>query len=164
MASIEDQVKRIVINKVKLSNGKTVRQNLIEAVNYLYDCIQDEIDIMYDSYAPIEYKRRPNGENLRTALYVEDFLQAKIKGNRIELSLKFSSNVWAWNFSKRNRHKSNVAVLMHEGWQWENHAEQPDRFTWFEGYPFIKKGVDRFNQSNRWGVIVDWDIDVSDWY
>ena len=164
MASINDQLKRIVINKVKLANGKTVRQNLIEAVNHLYRCIQDEIDFMYDSYTPRAYKRRPDGENLRTALYAEDFVKARIKDNRIELSLKFSNNVWAWNFSKRNRHLSNVAVLMHEGWQWVDHANKPDRFTWFEGYPFITKGIERFNHTNYWGVTVDWDIDISDWY
>ena len=164
MASIKDQIKRIVINKVKLANGKTVKQNLIEAVDYLYSCIQDEINYMYDSYTPSVYKRRPDGNNLRTALYAEDFVKARIKDNRIELSLKFSNNVWALNFSKRNKHISNVAVLMHEGWQWKNHAPKPDRFTWFKGYPFIKNGVDYFNKTNRWGVLVNWDIDTSDWY
>ena len=164
MASIEEQLKRIVINKVKMANGKTVRQNLIEAVDYLYDCINDEIDNMYEEYEPIKYQRRPHGENLRSSLYAEDFVQARIKDNRIELSLKFSNNVWAWNFDQT--HKSPVNILMNEGWRWHVQPEKPVwRFTYYEGYHFIEKGIARFNQSNRWGVVIDTPIiDISKWY
>ena len=163
MASIEEQLKRIVIKKAKLANGKTVEQNLKEAVNYLYDCIQDEIDFMYDSYSPSYYKRRPDGANLRTALYAEDFIQARIKDNRIELSLKFSNNVWAWNFD--NTHLSNVAVLMNNGWSWHNRPlHSIPRFTDYEGWHFIEKGCQKFNQTNRWGVTITPLIDNSNWY
>ena len=163
MASISDQLKRIVINKAKMPNGKTVRQNLVEAVDHLYHCIQDEIDAMYESYTPNVYKRRPFQEGLRSALYAEDFLEARIVGNSIELSLKFSSNVWAWNFN--HTHKSNVAVLMNNGWAWKSRPlRRIERFTDYGGYHFIEKGISRFNQSNRWGVKVTAFIDNSDWY
>ena len=164
MASIDEQLKRIVAKRVKLSNGKTIEQTLMEAVDYLYICIQSEIDAMYDAYTPSYYNRRPFGENLRSALYVEDFLDARIKGNRIELSLKFSSNVWAWNFD--HSHKSNVAVLMNEGWG-DKSMESPDHprgIYYFEGWDFIGKGIKKFNESNRWGVTVSWEIDSSNWY
>ena len=162
MASIAEKLKRIVIKKAKLANGKTVEQNLKEAVDYLYDCIQDEIDFMYDSYSPSYYKRRPDGANLRTALYAEDFIQARIKDNRIELSLKFSNNVWAWNFNKD--HRSPVNVLMLNGWCWHGYTGEEDRFRRFDGYDYIDKGVQKFNANNRWGVTVSWDVDISDWY
>lgn len=162
MASIKDQLNKIILKKFKFKNGKTLEQTLMEAVDYLYICIQNEIDYMYESYDPIYYERRPYFEGLHNALYVEDFIDAQIKDNRIELSLKFNSNVWAWNFD--HTHKSNVAVLMHEGWEWKKHGKIPDRFRWFEGYPFIKNGVDAFNRNNKWGVRISWDIDPSDWY
>lgn len=166
MASIEEQIKKIVAKKAKLANGKTIEQTLMEAVDYLYGCIQGEIDFMYDSYEPIKYKRRPHGENLKSALYVEDFMNARIKGNRIELSLKFSDKVWAWNFD--HTHKSNVAVLMSQGWAWKNQPEEPVwRFTYFEGYDFIRKGIQKFNATNHWGMHISEDdihIDDSNWY
>ena len=93
MASIEEQIKKIVAKKAKLANGRTIEQTLMEAVDYLYMCIQREIDDMYESYTPTVYERRPWHEGLRSALYAEDFLDARIKGNSIEVSLKFSNNV-----------------------------------------------------------------------
>lgn len=163
MASIEEQIKRIVAKKAKLANGRTIEQTLMEAVDYLYMCIQRHIDIMYDSYTPSKYERRPYHDGLRSALYVEDFLDARIKGNRIELSLKFSNNVWAWNFN--HDHKSPVNILMLKGWKWKGYSDKPDRFHRFEGYNFIDKGIDDFNKNNKWGLTINTPlIDISDWY
>ena len=163
MASILDQVQKIVTKKVKLANGKTIEQNLMEAVDYLYVCIQRHIDIMYDSYSPIQYERRPYHEGLRSALYVEDFLDARIVGNSIQISLKFSSNVWAWNFNKT--HKSPVNILMLNGWKWKDYNGEEDRFRRFDGYDYITKGIDDFNKNNKWGLIIDAPIiDNSNWY
>jgi hypothetical protein len=162
MASIKEQVERIVAKKAKLANGRTIEQTLMEAVDYLYECVQTEIDLMYESYAPKVYERRPYHESLRSALYAEDFLDARIKGNRIEVSLKFSNNVWAWNFN--GDHKSNVAVLMLKGWKWKNYDGEEDRFRRFNGYDFIGKGVREFSAHNKWGVKVVWGVNTSNWY
>lgn len=163
MASIEEQIKKIVARKAKLANGKTIEQNLMEAVDFLYMCIQNRIDEMYDNYTPTHYQRRPFHDSLRSALYVEDFLNARIADNKIEISLKFNNNVWAWNFS--HTHKSNVAVLMNEGWSWRSQPKNPIwRFTYFEGEHFIQNGIADFNRSNKWGIKVTWNIDNSNWY
>ena len=162
MASIKDQIEKIVARKAKLANGKTIEQTLMEAVDYLYICVQAEIDAMYESYTPRVYERRPWHDSLRSALYAEDFLDARIKGNSIELSLKFNSNVWAWNFD--HSHKSPVNVLMLNGWKWKNYDGEEDRFRRFDGYDYIGNGVKRFNASNRWGIKVVWDVDTSNWY
>lgn len=162
MASIEEQIKRIVAKKAKLANGRTIEQTLMEAVDYLYMCIQSEIDTMYESYTPKRYERRPYHESLRSSLYAEDFLDARIKNNSIELSLKFSNNVWAWNFN--HDHKSPVNILMLKGWKWKGYDGDSDRFHRFEGYDFLSRGIQRFNAHNKWGVSVSWNIDVSDWY
>ena len=163
MASIKNQVEKIIARKAKLATGKTVEQTLMEAVDYLYMCIQDEIDQMYESYTPKVYERRPFGKGLRTALYAEDFLDARIIGNTVQISLKFNNNVRALNLNAD--HESNVAVLMNSGWHWHNRPiHSIPRFTDYEGYHFIEKGIRRFNQSNRWGVRVEAFIDNSNWY
>ena len=167
MASIEEQIKKIVARKSKLANGKTIEQTLMEAVDYLYDCIQAEITAMYEAYTPRYYERRPYHEGLRSALYVEDFLKARVKGNSIEISLKFSGNAWAWNFN--GTHKSNVAVLMNNGYGNPSLAseEMPRGIYYFEGWHFIEKGCAKFNATNRWGMHISEDdihIDSSNWY
>ena len=166
MASIEEQIKKIVAKKAKLANGKTIEQTLMEAVDYLYMCIQREIDDMYESYTPKVYERRPWHEGLRSALYAEDFIDARIKGNSIEVSLKFSNNVWARNFN--GNHESNVALLMNYGWKaprLENYiGHEVWRLTHYEGWHFLEKGIAAFNRGNRWGVKIDTRIDRSNWY
>lgn len=163
MASIKEQIERIVARKAKLASGRTIEQTLMEAVDYLYECIQSEIDAMYESYTPKIYERRPYHESLRSALYAEDFLDARIKGDSIEVSLKFSDNVWAWNFN--HTHESNVAVLMNNGWAWNSRPiHSIPRFTDYEGWHFIEKGCRRFNKTNRWGVTITPLIDNSNWY
>lgn len=163
MASIEEQLKRIAAKKTKLSNGKTTEQVLKEAVDYLYDCIQRRIDIMY-RYVPVAYKRRPQSEGLYSALYAEDIMESRIIGNKIELSLKFNDNVWASNFN--GRHMSNVALLMNDGWRWHNQPpKEIERFTTFKGEHFIERGIDDFNRTNRWGVKARLEKkDKSKWY
>lgn len=163
MASLDEQLKRIIAKKVKLANGKTTEQTLMEAVDYLYLCIQKRIDAMYANYDPVVYDRRPFTESLRSSLYAEDFLDARIIGNKIEVSLKFNNNVWAWNFNRT--HKSNVALLMNNGWKWNNEPNPPiERFSHFEGEHFLEKGIADFNSTNRWGVKVKLNMDNSDWY
>lgn len=166
MASIEEQIKKIVAKKAKLANGKTIEQTLMEAVDYLYMCIQREIDDMYESYTPKVYERRPWHEGLRSALYAEDFLDARIKGNSIEVSLKFSNNVWTRNFN--GDHESNVALLMNYGWKaprLEDYiGHEVWRLTYYEGWHFLEKGIAAFNRGNRWGVKIDTRIDRSNWY
>lgn len=166
MASIKDQIEKIVAKKAKLANGRTIEQTLMEAVDYLYMCIQREIDNMYEEYTPKVYERRPWHEGLRSALYAEDFLDARIKGNSIEVSLKFSNNVWAWNFN--GNHESNVALLMNYGWKaprLEDYiGHEVWRLTYYEGWHFLEKGIAAFNRGNRWGVKIDTIIDRSNWY
>lgn len=165
MASINEQLKRIVLKNVRLANGRTIEQTLMEAVDHLYMCIQKRIDEMYN-YTPQEYIRRPYEEGLHSALYTEDFLDSRIVGNKIEISLKFSNNVWAWNFD--HTHQSNVAYLMNYGWQWRTQPIAPvKRFTYFKGAHFIEDGIEDFNRTNRWGMYIsenDIHVDKSYWY
>lgn len=166
MASIKDQIEKIVARKSKLANGKTIEQTLMEAVDYLYECVQTEIDLMYDSYVPKVYERRPYHESLRSALYAEDFLDARIKGNSIEVSLKFSNNVRAMNFN--GDHESNTDLLMNYGWKaprLENYiGHEVWRLTYYEGWHFLEKGIAAFNRGNKWGVKIESIVDRSNWY
>lgn len=57
MASIEEQLKKIIVSTVKMSDGLTLQQQLKREVDRLYSCIQKYIDQYYDSYKPKVYER-----------------------------------------------------------------------------------------------------------
>lgn len=158
MASLQEQLMRIAAKQVKMKNGRTIQQNLQDAVNYLYDCIQYYIDLHYRTYAPVVYKRRFD-EGMKGSLYVEDFVDARVVGNSIVLSIKADENQWAYNITKE--HKSNVFLLMNYGWRANRLramiGRRIDFFTDFGGLHFIEEGIRDFNQSNQWGVKINTD-------
>ena len=152
MASIEEQLKRIVINKVKMANGKTVRQNLIEAVDYLYDCIQDEIDNMYEEYEPIKYQRT---FDFQDSLYAENFFEARVNGTRIELSVSFRDSM-AYHRNLFDDHDSYVPALINFGWyakKLEQGLGHPVyRLTYYEGFHMVERAIIQFNSQNPFGI------------
>lgn len=168
MPSIKEQIMRISLDKVKLSNGKTIKQNLIEATEVLLDCIQKRIDIMYNTYKPIKYIRREPQYGMRSTLYVEDFIDVDIVNNKIKISIKDKpENTWASNIT--GEHMSPTIVLMNNGWNapaLKNAiGKSIERFTKFEGEHFIENGIADFNKKNKWGITVLPPVINSDkWY
>ena len=55
--SIANQLKSIDITKLKMSNGRTLAENLYLEANRLKDCIQNRMDIYMALYTPKMYKR-----------------------------------------------------------------------------------------------------------
>lgn len=151
--SIERQLGRIVSGKVKMSNGLTIRQNLEKAVDYLYDCVDKYIQEYYLSYTPSTYERT---FDFQDSLYAEDFIHARVRDNRIELSVSFRPSM-AYHKNLWNDHTSYVPLLINSGWhskKLEQRMKPVHRFTWYEGYHFIEKAVHFFNQRNPYGVYI----------
>lgn len=152
--SIKTQLGRITSGMVKMQNGLTIRQNLEKAVDYLYDCVDNYIQEYYLSYSPKRYERT---YDFMDSLYAEDFIHARVNGNRIELSVSFRPSM-AYHINIFEDHMSYVPLLINSGWhsrKLENaigHAVP--RFTSYEGYHFVEKAIKMFNKTNPYGVYI----------
>ena len=152
--SIERQLARIVSGKVKMWNGLTIRQNLEKAVDYLYDCVDNFIQEYYLSYEPKVYERT---FDFQDSLYAEDFIHARVNGNRIELSVSFRPSM-AYHWNIWGDHMSYVPLLTNSGWHSRKLEDaighSVPRFTRYEGYHFVEKAVQMFNRTNPYGVYI----------
>lgn len=152
--SIKTQLGRIVASRMKMANGLTIRQNLERAVDYLYDCVDNYIQEYYLSYTPKVYERTGDFQD---SLYAEDFIHARVDGNRIVLSVSFRPSM-AYHKNLFGDHMSYVPLLINCGWyapKLEDGFGHPVyRLTEYEGYHFIEKAVNMFNRTNPYGVYI----------
>lgn len=150
--SIEKQLAKIIASKTKMSNGRTVKQNLEKAVDYLYDCMNDQIREYYNSYSPSIYER---SFKFRNSLYADDFINARVVGNRIELSVSFRDSM-SYHENLFKDHKSYVPALINFGWKAPKLesliGRKIDRFTEYDGFHMVEKAILQFNAQNPFGV------------
>ena len=153
--SIKTQLARIMAGKTRMGNGLTIRQNLEKAVDYLYDCVDNFIQEYYLSYTPRMYQRT---YDFQDSLYAEDFIHARVNGNRIELSVSFRPSM-AYHKNLFGDHMSYVPLLINSGWHSKKledriGGKEIPRFTRYEGYHFLEKAVQMFNRTNPYGVYI----------
>lgn len=154
--SIANQLKSIDIAKLKMSNGKTLAENLYSEANRLRDCIQNRLDIYMATHQPKMYDRTGNLEN---SLKVDDFLSIKVVGNSLEIDIFFDDGaihksgdgIKGWS---GNGDEVNVAYLLNYGYRVE-------KDVWFKNIPyfgfrpaanFVEDGIDDFNATNTLGI------------
>ena len=160
--SIEKQLEKILQTEVKMSNGRTLQQNLEGAVRYLYQILDNYIREYYLSYDPINYERT---FDFMDSLYAENFLQARVVGDRIELRVSFIDSM-AYHYNFNNSHKSYVPLLINCGWnapKLEARVGKVHRLTYYEGYHFVEKAINQFNKQNQYGVYISLDDIVAEW-
>ena len=154
MASIEEQLKKIIVSTVKMSDGLTLQQQLKREVDRLYSCIQKYIDQYYDSYKPEVYERT---YRFQGSMYAQDIVDIYIDGNKIKLSILFHDDL-ANHDSLFSDEKAYVPLLMNDGWtakKLENRIGRIERFTHFDGIHYIENGIRDFNATNKLGLHID---------
>lgn len=151
MSTIEQQLRKIAIDKVKLSNGMTLRETMKFEINRLYKCIQKYIDLYYDSYEPKAYSRT---YRFQGSMYAQDFIDARVVGNTIQLSITFNDDL-AFHDSFSGE-KAFVPILINYGWSHSGYESSPDdHFHKYSGFHFIEKGIADFNATNKLGIKID---------
>lgn len=148
--SIERQLAKILASNTKMANGKTVRQNLEGAVDYLYECLDNQIRAFYALQTKGWYKRTFNFMN---SLYAENFFEAKVNGTRIELNVSFRDSM-AFHRNVFNDHDSYVPILQNFGYKWQGWTGEEDRFHYYKGFHMVEKAIIQFNQSNPYGIYI----------
>lgn len=154
--SIANQLKSIDITKLKMSNGRTLAENLYAEANRLRDCIQNRMDMYMALYKPKMYKRTGG---LEGSLTVDDILSIRVVGNTLELDIFFDEGaiyksgdgIRGWS---GNGDEVNVAYLLNYGYRVE-------KDVWFKNIPyfgfrpaanFVEDGIDDFNVTNTLGI------------
>ena len=154
--SFANQLKSIDITKLKMSNGRTLAENLYSEANRLRDCIQNRIDMYMALYTPKMYKRTGG---LEGSLKVDDFLSIRVFGNSLEIDIFFDDGaihksgdgIKGWS---GNGDEVNVAYLLNYGYRVE-------KDVWFKNIPyfgfrpaanFVEDGIDDFNATNTLGI------------
>lgn len=154
MASIEEQLKKLVVSKVKTKNGMTLEEQLKREVDRLYDCIQKYIDGYYNSYEPEIYERT---YRFQGSMYAQNLIDARVEGDKINLSILFNDDL-ANHDSLFSNEEAYVPLLINDGWvaeKLESRLGIIPRFTRFEGIHFIEKGITDFNRTNTLGIHID---------
>ena len=154
--SFESQLKSINIKNLKMSNGKTLAENLYNEANRLRDCIQNRLDIYMATHQPKMYDRTGNLEN---SLKVDDFLSIRVVGNSLEIDIFFDNGaihksgdgIQGWG---GNGDEVNVAYLL-------NYGYRVKKDVWFKNIPyfgfrpaanFVEDGIVDFNSTNTLGI------------
>ena len=150
--SIERQLAKIVSANTKMANGLTVKETLEKAVDYLYDCMDNQILAFYASYTPKIYQRT---RNLLDSLYSENFFEARVVGTRIELSVSFRDSM-AYHRNLFDDHDSFVPLLVNFGWHSKGLeamiGKSVPRLTYYDGFHMVERAIIQFNQQNPFGV------------
>lgn len=141
----------IDITKLRLSNGRTVEQQLrYEAKRFVW-ILQDEIDKWYRSYSPVEYQRTYHMQN---CIYAEDYIEVDLNTNKLSIQIRFTDD--AFHKSLWEDREVNTLLLMNDGYRVSDgwHKEIPN-FGYREGGHFFEKAVARFNRENIFGVSIE---------
>lgn len=174
MASIKEQLTKIAVKQVRLSNGDTVATTMAKEARRLYDCIQYYIDRYYESYQPKIYERT---EGYKRALYAEGLADIRVVGNTLHISVGFQTDLATHpNLSGiyrddlyggeywipiKDRHNSFVPLMMEFGWHSPRLAsmigEEVPRLTYFAGINAVEKGIRDFNKTNKFGIKINAD-------
>lgn len=166
--NIKNQLKGMDITKVKMSNGKTLGQNLHQQAEYLRSLIQKHLDNYLDNNSP-EYYYLGDGKrtgSLAKSVKVEDIAQIRLNGNKLEICVYFDENAYhgsgygAWK--ENNSPDVNVAELLNYGYAVKKDIWFKDiaNFGYREGAYFVEDAIDEFNATNTLGMYIDKDRDI----
>lgn len=144
---------------IKMSNGKTLEENLYIEAERLRSCIQARLDLYLASYKVETYERTGG---LSRSLKVDDFMNIKVNGNSLEISLFFDENalhqsgdgILGWD---GNGETVNTAFLLNYGYNVKKDVwfKKIENFGWRTGGNFIEDGIDDFNNTNPMGIKVN---------
>ena len=150
--SIERQLGKIVAANTKMKNGMTIKETLEKAIDYLYDCMDNQILAYYATYTPKIYQRT---FDFQDSLYAENFFEARVNGTRIELSVSFRDSM-AYHRNLFDDHDSYVPALINFGWdakKLEQGLGHPVyRLTYYEGFHMVERAIIQFNSQNPFGI------------
>ena len=142
----------------KMSNGKTVRQNLESEIRRLRDCIQEKLDDYMALNKPSMYIRTGS---LQNSIKV-DLRLISITNSIFQMSVVFDESGYhesgdgidGWD---GNGQKVNTAYLFNDGYQVKKDVwfKNIENFGWRKPARFIEQGIYEFNKNNPLDIKVE---------
>lgn len=146
-------VKKTIQSFLNSPKSNPVKQSLLKEAEDLRKCIQAEIDKYYDSYNPVYYRRTyglKNALNDGKPIHFNSGNMIKVDVNTMTLTieLKFNENR-SHGKSLFRGEDGYKPLLINSGWRVKKNVwfKSTYRLGVYEGYNFIKKGVDKYKKN-----------------
>ena len=140
MDSLKKQLQKLDVSKLKMGSGNCVAAELKRHARILANCIQYELDKVYDSYEPKVYKRTYGTYNSLMIGNLE--IKVTATGAALGISLIFDEDAIHKGFDGS---PINTAVLLNQGWR-TGFSDVP-YFGQREGTHFIENGIEKYKQK-----------------
>lgn len=151
-SSLEEMAKWVQTSRGQNSvlDENHIKQVLIEAGHELENLLKEELDSYFMSYEPKVYKRTGN-----TLASIQFGQPRKLTINQWELDITFDETL-ANHPSVFGQEEGYTPWLLNSGWKTKlDSTLNRDHFTRFQGTNYITNAVNRFNESNSYGLIVE---------
>ena len=147
-----DEIKKYVeknAGTIKLSNGKTIGQILLNESRRLKGLITKHIGIYYASYRPV-YPYRDRTFDLINSLRIEDMQK---NGNELTVRVYFDQQTATHPSVVKDGEPGFTPILIDQGWEVKKDVWFKDihMFGHFEGAGFIKAAINEYNAQNPYG-------------
>lgn len=143
MKDLKSRLKSLDVTKLRMSNGKTLEEELKRHAAILADCIEYELDSVYYSYSPIIYRRT---YNLYNSLYIDNSMEIKISASKSNLSMGiyFDDGAIHKGFDGSD---ADTAILINDGWQTHGRYANVPYFGYRGATHFIENGIEKYKKS-----------------
>lgn len=134
--SLATIIQNLDVGKVKLSTGRTVSQELMNAANLLKDCIQRRIDVA----------------TIGDCISATDLADISINGLSLSVELKISSETRPSIFNETNNKFANIFWLLNDGfvvqkdWYFDGFPKK-EKWMYHKARQFVEKGIADFNSQ-----------------
>ena len=136
------QLEKLNISKLKLKNGNTVQKELERHSRILANCIQYELDKVYDEREPKVYKRTYDTYN---SLYIGDtVVKVSASGCTMSVNIKFDDGATHMGFMGE---EAFMPTLLNEGYQTHGRFANVEYLGWRTGTHFLEAGIERYKRT-----------------
>lgn len=143
MKDIKSRLKNLDVSKLKMKNGRTIADEIKRHAVILTDCIQYELDTVYDSYSPVVYRRT---YNLYNSIYIDDKVRIDISsnGSNLSIGIHFDDGAIHKGFDGSD---ADTALLLNDGWQTHGSFADVPYFGYRDATHFIENGIQAYKRK-----------------
>ncbi|WP_143318743.1 hypothetical protein [Clostridium sp. HBUAS56010] len=142
MKDLKTRLKNLDVSKLKMKNGKTIEEEMKRHAAILADCIQYELDAVYNSYSPKYYNRT---FGLYNSLHIGDMrIDVSSSGTDLSIKLEFDDGAIHKGLDGSD---ADTAILINDGWQTHGSFADVPYFGYREATHFIENGISDYKRS-----------------